>query len=399
MKKKKYNVLDLFAGCGGLSNGFELTGKFNIVSANEFCDAASDTYEKNHPDTNMIRGDVTDNQIKEQIYNTFKNIECDVIIGGPPCQAYSNAGFRDPDDPRGRLFRDYVEIVDHLKPKLFVMENVKGLLTIKHEKSYLTKNEKKELDLLRILEKEKQELLLLRKRFKNNPVVFKFEKKDEDRISVLSKEIVEHKKCHPSLHESVIDQIIKSYNEIGYKVQFKLLNAANYGVPQRRERLIFIGVKEDLNVRYPEPTHSKYGDSLFGPQKWITVRQSIDDLKCQEENVAWNHILTKHSISFVEKLKNTPIGESAFGFSDAFHRNDPDTASRTVKENHGGVLVHYDFNRVMTPRELARLQSFSDDFIFEGTKSQILVQIGNAVPPLLGKAIGEVVFEILNEKY
>jgi site-specific DNA-cytosine methylase len=399
MKKKKYNVLDLFAGCGGLSNGFEKTGKFNIISANEFWDPASDTYEKNHPNTKMIRGDVTDNEIKKQIYKTFGGVGCDVIIGGPPCQAYSNAGFRDPDDPRGILFKDYVEIVNHLKPKLFVMENVKGLLTIKHEKDNLTGKDKKELDNLRKLEKEKQDLLLLRKRFKNSPDNFKFDKKDEERIDKLSEEIAEHKKLHPYLHENVTDQIVRSFDEIGYKVKFKLLNAANYGVPQRRERVIFIGVKEDLNVRHPEPTHLKNGDDLLGNKKWKTVREAIDDLKNQEENIEWNHILTKHSNDFVKKLENTPVGKSAFGFSDAFHRNDPDMPSRTVKENHGGVLVHYEKNRVMTPRELARLQSFSDDFIFEGSKSQILVQIGNAVPPLLGKAIGETVAEILDEKY
>lgn len=398
MKKKKYNILDLFAGCGGLSNGFEKTGRFNVVSANEIWSPASDTYEINHPKTKMIRGDVTDKEIKKEIYETFNDVECDVIIGGPPCQAYSNAGFRDPDDPRGKLFKDYVEIVNHLKPKLFVMENVKGLLTIKHEKDNLTGKNKKELDYLRKLEKEKQNLLLLRKRFKNNPDNFKFDKKGEERIRVLSKRILEHKKLHPYLHENVTDKIIRSFAEIGYKVQFKLLNAANYGTPQRRERVIFIGVRENLNVHYPDPTHSKDGGNLLSQKKWKTVKESIDDLKDQEENIEWNHIFTKHNSAFIKKLKNTPVGQSVFGFSDAFYRNAPDVPSRTVKENHGGVFVHYEKNRVMTPRELARLQSFSDDFIFKGSKSQILVQIGNAVPPLLGKAIGTTIAEILDEK-
>lgn len=399
VEPKKYNVLDLFAGCGGLSNGFEQTGRFNVVTANEYWAPAADTYERNHHTTVMVRGDITDPEVKQRIYKTFDGIECDVIIGGPPCQAYSNAGFRDPDDPRGKLFKDYVEMVKHLQPKLFVMENVKGLLTMKHEKDNLSKKDKKELNILRALEKEKHELLLSRKRFKNNPKNFTFTKKDERRIDELTKKIAEHKKTHAHLHENVTDQIVRSFDEIGYKVKFKLLNAANYGVPQKRERVIFIGYKKDLNVRHPEPTHHQNIDSLVDGKKWKTVREAIDDLKNMKEDVEWNHIFTQHSKDMVQKLKNTPVGQSALGFSDAFHRNTPDTPSRTVKENHGGVFVHYEKHRVMTPRELARLQSFSDEFIFEGSKSQTLVQIGNAVPPLLGKAIGKTVAEILDEKY
>lgn len=396
---KRYNVLDLFAGCGGLSNGFEQTGRFNVVTANEYWAPASDTYEKNHKNTTMIRGDITSSEIKEKIYATFKKVDCDVIIGGPPCQAYSNAGFRDPNDPRGKLFKDYVEIVKHLQPKLFVMENVKGLLTMKHEKDNLSPKEKKELDKLRALEKEKHELLLERKRFKNSPLNFKFTEKDAKRIDELTLKIAEHKKAHPDLHENVTDQIVRSFEEIGYKVKFKLLNAANYGVPQRRERVIFIGYKDDLNIRHPEPTHHQHAEGKESAKAWKTVREAIDDLKNIKEDSDWNHIFTHHNKDFLKKLKNTPVGQSAFGFSDAYHRNLPDTPSRTVKENHGGVFIHYEKNRVMTPRELARLQSFDDEFIFEGSKSQTLVQIGNAVPPLLGKAIGQTVSEILDEKY
>jgi len=394
----QYNVLDLFAGCGGLSNGFEQTGRFNIVVANEYWIPAADTYERNHPRTILIRGDITKDETKNAIIEKFANIACDVIIGGPPCQAYSNAGYRNPDDPRGRLFNDYIEMVARLQPRLFVMENVKGLLTMKHAKEKLSRKEIQSLNCLRKLENERLELLLLRKRHKNNPRKFKFTKKNERRIDELAKEISLHKKSHPHLHEGVIEQIVRQFDEIGYRVVFKLLNAANYGVPQKRERVIFIGVRDTFDVDFPVPTHQQSANSQENILKWKTVREAIDDLKNAKEDPDWNHIFTRHSKDFLGKIRKTRVGQSALGFSDAFHRCNPDLPSRTVKENHGGVFIHYQKHRVMTPRELARLQSFADDFIFEGSKSQILVQIGNAVPPLLGKAIGEAVAAMLDLK-
>ncbi len=398
MSKPEITVLDLFAGCGGLSNGFVKGGNFNIVAANEYWDPASDTYEKNHPGTTLIRGDVTSSDVKKRIYDAFNEVECDVIIGGPPCQAYSNAGFRDPEDPRGRLFQDYVEIVNNLRPKVFVMENVKGILSIKHERDGLTSAEKETLASLRLLEKAKAELLLQRKKSGNNPSAFPFLESDAVRLRELTEEISQHKKKHPNLHENVTDQIIRSFNNIGYRAEFKLLNAADFGVPQKRERVIFIGVRTDLEIKFPKPTHTNADESVEGLSRWRTVREAIDDLKSLGEKGDWNHIFTKHGREFLEKLSNTPVGKGVFGFSDAFHRNLPDTPSRTVKENHGGVFVHYELDRVMTPRELARLQSFPDDFIFEGSKSQILVQIGNAVPPGLGEAVGRAVASMFEDK-
>ena len=395
MTGNSYTVLDLFAGCGGLSNGFERGGNFRTIAANEIWGPAADTYEHNHPHTEMIRGDVTQDEVKNRIYESFADAKCDVIIGGPPCQAYSNAGFRDPNDPRGRLFRDYVEIVEKLQPKIFVMENVKGILSIKHQRDNLSNSEVAQLNNLRAFEKEKQDLLLQRKRSANNSNIYKFAKEDQLRIDELVVLIKEHKKTYPALHENVTDQIIRSFEEIGYRAEFRLLNAADFGVPQRRERVIFIGVRTDLKIEFPKPTHSRDGENTENLPPWKTVRDAIDDLKSLDEKESWNHIFTKHGEEFLKKISNTPVGEGVFGFSDAFHRNNPDSPSRTVKENHGGVLVHYDNDRVMTPRELARLQSFPDDFIFSGTKSQILVQIGNAVPPGLGEAVGKAIFEIL----
>jgi len=382
-----YKVLDLFAGCGGLSKGFELAG-FNVVAGNDILDHAGETYKRNHPNTKFFLGDITNEEMKKQIISYMKEKGCDVIVGGPPCQAYSMAGLRDPNDPRGRLFEDYVEIVKELQPKIFVMENVKGILTMKHDKEELSEEGKERLKELRDAEKEKAELLLLRKQSKNNSERYKFTEADAKKIEDLKIKVKKLKIRLGHYQEKVTDQIINRFDGLGYDVKFKLLNSADYGVPQKRERVIFIGKKKNGKITHPEPTHSERGES--GLKKWISVKEAIGDLEDKDEDIEFNHILTSHNEEFTEKIKNTPVGKSVFGnYSDAFFKSYPNQPSRTVKENHGGVFVHYKHNRVMTPRELARLQSFPDDFIFEGSKSKQLIQIGNAVPVGLAKAIAE----------
>lgn len=390
----KYKVLDLFAGCGGLSKGFEQAG-FDIVAGNDILEHAGKTYQRNHQNSKFFLGDITDPKMKKQIIDYMKEKGCDVIIGGPPCQAYSMAGLRDPNDPRGRLFEEYVEIVKELQPKIFVMENVKGILTMKHESDDLQEKNKKEIQELRDAEKERAELLLLRKQSKNNSEKFKFTNLEEKRLEDLKERVRELKSKMESHQEKVTDKIIKRFKKLGYDVEFKLLNSANYGVPQKRERVIFIGRKDNKKITHPEPTHSENGEN--GLKKWKTIKEAIGDLENKEEDIKFNHILTYHNAEFLEKIKNTPIGKSVFGnYSDAFFKAYPNEPSRTVKENHGGVFVHYKNNRVMTPRELARLQSFPDDFIFEGSKSQQLVQIGNAVPVGLAKAVAEHIKKLLD---
>ena len=395
MTMQKPNVLDLFCGAGGLSKGFELAG-FEIVTANDVWEPALKTYARNHPGTKCVLGNITDPKIKQQILKVFENKKCDVIIGGPPCQAYSIAGLRDPNDPRGRLFEDYVQIVDKLRPKIFIMENVKGILTMKHEKDSLTLKEKVGLDELRIMGEAKKDLLLLRKQNKNNPVKFKFGDHEQRKLDEIKLKIKLTRANLGDVEEKVTDKIKRRFKEIGYDVEFKMLNAADYGVPQKRERVIFISKQENGPVTFPQPTHAKL--SQDGKSRWKTVRDAIDDLKSKREDIEYSHIITKHDEKFVRKIKNTPIGKSVFGnYSDSFFRNMPDEPSRTVKENHGGVLVHYEKDRVMTPRELARLQSFRDNFIFEGSKSDILKQIGNAVPVDLAMAIGKHVMKLFQK--
>jgi len=222
-------------------------------------------------------------------------------------------------------------------------------------------------------------------------------KKPERLLKEVKAKIKKMKKDIPKFRMNVTDIIINKMKELGYNVQMKLLNSANYGVPQKRERVIFIGLRNDIDkeIVYPEETHNKEGTD--GKKKWVTVRDAIDDLKDKEEDKDLQQIYTNHTNKFIEKIKNTEIGTSVLKkYSESFHRCSPDRPSNTVKENHGAVFVHYEKNRVMTPRELARLQSFPDDFIFKGTKSSMLVQLGNAVPCGLSNAIGRKIKELLN---
>lgn len=186
----------------------------------------------------------------------------------------------------------------------------------------------------------------------------------------------------------VEQQIIVDYKKIGYNINVTVLNSADYGVPQIRKRVIFIGNRIDKDNLHPKP--------VFEPNEYKTVADGIARFAEMPENKSINHIFTKHNAEMQERLAALPEGQSLYGnYSDAWKRVYWNQPSVTVKENHGGVNVHPKFPRVMTPRELAALQSFPDDFIFEGTKKWQLVQIGNAVPPLLGKAVGLAIIKAL----
>lgn len=368
------NLLDLFSGCGGFSCGFHKLG-FNVMCANELEKEISETYAFNFPETNIVVGDITTKKTKNEIYSIFNDKKCNIIVGGPPCVAYSLSGLRDPRDKRGQLFKDYIEIVKNLKPEICIMENVKGILTMYHDKDNLNKDEKNIANDFYKLDKERIDL---QSKKKHNGLSLE----DNDKLEKIKKLIADKKIELRNIQIKVPDKIIKAFNKIGYDVEYKLFNTANYGVPQKRERVIFIAVRKDtpLKIIFPDETHNK--------NNWVSVQQAIDDLKNLKDNIDFSHIITKHNKDMLNKIKNTPIGSSANPkYKEAWFKCDPNQPSNTVKENHGGVFLHYEKNRCMTPRELARLQSFSDEFIFKGSKSSQLKQIGNAVPPLFAENI------------
>ncbi len=194
--------------------------------------------------------------------------------------------------------------------------------------------------------------------------------------------ICENVKGLRSMHYGLVEkQIIADYKAIGYEMNVTTLCAADYHTPQIRERVIFIGNRIGKKNMHPAP--------LLTPNEYVTTGQAIADLMNHPEDPAFNHVPTKHSPEMVQRILACPEGKSLYkGYSDAWKKCPWNQPSCTIKENHGGVNIHPRLPRVLTAREMARLQSFPDDFIFMGTKSKQLVQIGNAVPPLMGKAIG-----------
>lgn len=215
------------------------------------------------------------------------------------------------------------------------------------------------------------------------------------------KEIVEHLKpdfvvmenvegLRSMLNGKVEEKIINDYKEIGYEINITVLNSADYYTPQTRHRVIFIGNRVGATNYHPKP--------LVDEKHYVTVGDAISKYLNMPEDKSINHIFTKTSPDMQKRLEAIPVGKSLYSnYSDAWKKVDWDKPSCTVKENHGGVNIHPILSRPMTPRELATLQSFPEDFIFEGSKKWQLVQIGNAVPCYLGKAIGLTLRKMLDK--
>lgn len=193
------------------------------------------------------------------------------------------------------------------------------------------------------------------------------------------------------LNGKVEEMIIEDYRKIGYEINLTVLNSANYGVPQLRKRVIFIGNRVGKKNYHPKP--------MYDESTYVTLGQAITPYMYMPENPAINHVFSRHTPEMVERLAAIPEGKSLYkNYSDAWKKSPWDKPSCTIKENHGGTNVHPKIPRCLTARELATLQSFPSDFIFKGTKKWQLVQIGNAVPPLMGKAIGLAVKKMLKNK-
>ena len=353
-------VLDLFAGAGGLSYGLNQHNCISIEVANEFDIHACKTYNFNHPNTSIIQGDITDPKIKTKIISESIKRNVNTIVGGIPCVTFSISGKRNPCDLRGRLYLDYFEMVKVLNPKLCLIENVAGL------KSALYLNpESLTEDELKIKQQEYIDSKNKKKFVEKNKTLF----------------------CNPLTHW------ISIFTKLNYFASFKLLSAADFGVPQTRNRIIILASKID-NIIFPEPTHNEYG--MFDRLKWVTVKECIDDLKFVPKDEKLSHVFRKYkkNSNTLSLLQSQKIGTSYTNYTEANFKCFPDKPAPTVKENHGGVLVHYELPRHLTPRELARLQSFPDEFIFACSKTKALIQIGNAVPVGLAFHLGYVLIKI-----
>jgi DNA (cytosine-5)-methyltransferase 1 len=296
-------VISLFSGAGGLDLGFKEAGH-EIVWANDIFEDAVKTYRHNIG-THIICGDIASVDAKNLP-------DADIVIGGFPCQGFSVANVkRHVSDERNVLYKQLIRVIKEKKPKFFVAENVKGILSLDHGK--------------------------------------------------------------------VIEMILNDFVSLGYRVTKRVLNAADYGVPQKRERLIIVGVRNDIrfNYEFPEKQFSETGED--GLRRWVSVGEALKNLPDPDlDNSLKNHVYSKFKLKFNGYLGNRKI--------------DPNKPAPTVTargDDKGGVVVlhHPDNNRRMTCRELACVQSFPLDYEFFGNKSSIYRQIGNAVPVLLAKAI------------
>ncbi|WP_269261731.1 DNA cytosine methyltransferase [Streptococcus agalactiae] len=404
---RKYKFIDLFAGCGGLEDGFMQTGDYECISSVEWLKPQVDTlrhrlknkYNILNADESVLHFDI---QREDELFNGWSNDDnfgsslgldhyvkksngVDLIIGGPPCQAYSIAGrVRDENgmrnDYRNYLFEHYLSVVKRYKPKVFVFENVPGILSAKP-------NDKK---IIEIIEEE----------FKKSGYV------------------------------------------ISNKIQkYGVVDASKYGVPQRRKRVILLGVRKDLDSL--DSIYDKIDDfyNVMLPkyqQKEVTVGEAIDDLPkispiwddekrtnkkayTYQEGINW-HIPRYHNLRDMDIYKMlaedietgekkytnaaaiTKIYEQKVGSKSPIHRyhvlrkDEPSTTIIAHLYKDGNRFIHYDSSqaRSITPREAARLQSFDDDFNFIGSQGSVYQMIGNAVPPKLALAIGKAVKEFLD---
>ncbi|MHA2298270.1 MAG: DNA cytosine methyltransferase [Candidatus Hodarchaeales archaeon] len=385
--KDQIVAVDLFAGCGGFSHGMERAG-VKIITANEIWEPAYNTYSENHSNTVVIPGDIQDKNIKTKLKNSIPNNgrKIDVVFGGPPCQGFSISGNRNPLDSRAHLYKEFIDFVRLTQPKVFLMENVKGILSTKHIDPKARKTKKQRTKYLSTKLMRYKDL----KRFASQRGLSKTEEKEYENLKTSVSKI---KKQLKEQLVPVKDLILRDFKRIGYKTKIFTLNAADYSVPQLRERVFFLGSKviDVKSVKAPTKV-------ITDPSSYKTTREALEDLERSVESDKQFHVFTKHSEKFIEKMKNTPQGDSVYkNYKDAFFRLLPDKPARTVKENHGGVFVHYKYDRVLTPRELARLQGFPDEFHFLGTKSDVLKQIGNAVPVPLAEAWGKHLATIFNQ--
>lgn len=333
-------VIDLFCGCGGLSSGFIQAGYSIELGIDHWSDAIV-TFEKNHENSKGLIADLF-NESPDNISKKTGIKDIDIIIGGPPCQGFSIAGKRIIDDERNKLYKSFVNFVEYFKPKAFVMENVPNIIT---------------------------------------------------------------------MGEGIVkENIIKDFEKLGYTIVYKILLASEYGVPQNRKRAFFVGTKRTDKFEFPLPItlndqkvsslesiSDLPGETVADGTTYMTPSQSTYQQLMREKSLSiFNHEITKHTEKTIEIISKVPDGGNYKNLPEEFQKTrnvkiawtrlNSKKPSFTIDTGHRHHF-HYQFNRVPTVRESARIQSFTDDFIFYGTKTSQYKQVGNAVPPILAKQI------------
>jgi len=389
----KFNVIDLFGAPGGLALGFRMTGHYNILISVDSDEVAMNTYHENFLETEII-ADRIENVTARRLLDTsgMKRGKIDLVMGGPPCPGFSTIGRvkiaslvragkwnnmsndnpRFIDDPRNVLYREFLRLVKGVEPKFFVMENVSGLVS--HNGG------------------------------------------------------------------GTVKQIVENFSRIGYRTDWRILDAVNYGVPQRRKRVFFIGNKLNLPNPFPAPTHRLSGGDPNDEKlnEAVTVWDAIGDVPriCQGEGkkpdvyrrkpfshyqrwarrhskYVFNHIARRHSNRDLKLFDNMSEGmkwkdlpsrlRKMYGYRDdvftdkmkRLRRNRPSWTIVAHLAKDGYMYIHPTRDRSITVREAARLQSFPDTFIFYGPRTSQFSQVGNAVPPLLARAVADEISKVL----
>jgi len=346
--KQKPTIVDLFSGCGGLSFGLEQAG-FKIVAGIDNWEDSLITFKKNHSGSKILKADLgktTPREICKKLGLIQGKI--DVVVGGPPCQGFSISGKRNPEDPRNRLYKSFVDFVSFLKPKIFLMENVPNLVSMQEGK--------------------------------------------------------------------IKNTIIKDFEKEGYKVSWKIMDASEYGVPQKRKRVFFIGLKNGKEFIFPIPKTQPIISSkealsdlpeetlLEGYNYQSLALSDYQKLMRNDSLGIYNHVATIHTEKTKSIINMVPDGgnykslpkhlHSTRKVNIAWTRLNSKKPSYTMDTGHNHIF-HYKYNRVPTTRETARIQSFPDKFIFVGGKTSQLKQVGNAVPPLLARELGKEMIKYL----
>ncbi len=370
MNNKKIKVVDLFSGVGGLSYGFAKDKNFQIIAANEILPNMAKAYELNHPSVKVYCKDIKDFGIHDLTKDfNLKEGDIDIVVGGPPCQAYSTVGKRLIDDPRGKLFQEYYRVLKEINPKIFIFENVRGLLSM-----------------------QKGELF---------------------------------------------ETIISLFKSLNYSVSYKVLNSADYGVPQIRERVFIVGTKLNHSFSYPKPTHKhKESNHTSFYKPYLTISDAIGDLpfiKSGEESFAYetapqnsfqemmrknapeklmDHNAPNNNEKLVQIMEQLPDGGTPLdlpenlrpksGFANTYCRlwwNRPSTTiTRNFSTPSSSRCIHPKAPRPLTTREGARIQCFPDDYIFYGSRSDRNLQIGNAVPTFMSIAIKNSILQHISKE-
>lgn len=344
-------AVSFFAGCGGLCYGVQSAG-FKIVAVNELVDVYREIHKVNFPDAEYLPNDIrdiSDDHLKQLLENYP---EISLLVGGPPCQGFSLAGKRDVNDHRNTLFEDYLRIANTIRPKVILMENVKLLTSMKDPNGTL-----------------------------------------------------------------VADRILNKFREYGYNSQFFCINAKEYAVPQDRERVFFIGIRNDLDLApsIPKPICSE-DINLFSENKpYFSLSDAVSDLEFIESGESSDtdkhHKAVNHPEHVIRWLVDVPEGKSAHdnedeklrppsGYNTTYKRQVWSKPSSTVATTFSMISgcrnVHPIATRAMTTREALRLQSFPDSFKLVGKAGNVRTTIGNAVPPLLARALAKHLKETYN---